>query len=258
MNSRKKQLELIDNLLTIMDELRAKCPWDKKQTFETLRSLTIEETHELSDALIEKDFNQIKSELGDLLLHIMFYSKIASEQEKFDIGDVAKSICDKLIYRHPHVYGNVKVDDEEEVKRNWESLKLKEGNNSVFSGMSSSIPEIIKSIRIQDKAAGVGFEWDKLEDVWRKVKEEEVEFLEAVKENNKSTMEEEFGDLIFSLINYARFVKIDPELSLKKTNKKFIDRFQHMEKSAKTKKISIQSLSLIDLDILWQKAKKNI
>lgn len=258
MNSRKKQLELIDNLLTIMDELRAKCPWDKKQTFETLRSLTIEETHELSDALIEKDFNQIKSELGDLLLHIMFYSKIASEQEKFDIGDVAKSICDKLIYRHPHVYGNVKVDDEEEVKRNWESLKLKEGNNSVFSGMSSSIPEIIKSIRIQDKAAGVGFEWDKLEDVWSKVKEEEAEFLEAVKENNKSTMEEEFGDLIFSLINYARFVKIDPELSLKKTNKKFIDRFQHMEKSAKTKKISIQSLSLIDLDILWQKAKKNI
>jgi len=258
MNSRKKQLELIDNLLTIMDELRAKCPWDKKQTFETLRSLTIEETHELSDALIEKDFNQIKSELGDLLLHIMFYSKIASEQEKFDIGDVAKSICDKLIYRHPHVYGNVKVDDEEEVKRNWESLKLKEGNNSVFSGMSSSIPEIIKSIRIQDKAAGVGFEWDKLEDVWSKIKEEEAEFLEAVKENDKSTMEEEFGDLIFSLINYARFVKIDPELSLKKTNKKFIDRFQHMEKSAKTKKISIQSLSLIDLDILWQKAKKNI
>ena len=258
MNSRKKQLELIDNLLTIMDELRAKCPWDKKQTFETLRSLTIEETHELSDALIEKDFNQIKSELGDLLLHIMFYSKIASEQEKFDIGDVAKSICDKLIYRHPHVYGNVKVDDEEEVKRNWESLKLKEGNNSVFSGMSSSIPEIIKSIRIQDKAAGVGFEWDKLEDVWSKVKEEEAEFLEAVKVNDKSTMEEEFGDLIFSLINYARFVKIDPELSLKKTNKKFIDRFQHMEKSAKTKKISIQSLSLIDLDILWQKAKKNI
>ena len=258
MNSRKKQLELIDNLLTIMDELRAKCPWDKKQTFETLRPLTIEETHELSDALIEKDFNQIKSELGDLLLHIMFYSKIASEQEKFDIGDVAKSICDKLIYRHPHVYGNVKVDDEEEVKRNWESLKLKEGNNSVFSGMSSSIPEIIKSIRIQDKAAGVGFEWDKLEDVWSKIKEEEAEFLEAVKENDKSTMEEEFGDLIFSLINYARFVKIDPEVSLKKTNKKFIDRFQHMEKSAKTKKISIQSLSLIDLDILWQKAKKNI
>ena len=258
MNSRKKQLELIDNLLTIMDELRAKCPWDKKQTFETLRSLTIEETHELSDALIEKDFNQIKSELGDLLLHIMFYSKIASEQEKFDIGDVAKSICDKLIYRHPHVYGNVKVDDEEEVKRNWESLKLKEGNNSVFSGMSSSIPEIIKSIRIQDKAAGVGFEWDKLEDVWSKVKEEEAEFLEAIKENDKSTMEEEFGDLIFSLINYARFVKIDPELSLKKTNKKFIDRFQHMEKSAKTKKISIQSLSLIDLDVLWQNAKKNI
>ena len=258
MNSRKKQLELIDNLLTIMDELRAKCPWDKKQTFETLRPLTIEETHELSDALIEKDFNQIKSELGDLLLHIMFYSKIASEQEKFDIGDVAKSICDKLIYRHPHVYGNVKVDDEEEVKRNWESLKLKEGNASVFSGMSSSIPEIIKSIRIQDKAAGVGFEWDKLEDVWSKVKEEEAEFLEAIKENDKSTMEEEFGDLIFSLINYARFVKIDPELSLKKTNKKFIDRFQHMEKSAKTKKISIQSLSLIDLDILWQKAKKNI
>ena len=256
MNSRKNQLQLLDKLLSIIDELRAKCPWDKKQTFETLRPLTIEETHELSDAIVENDYDEIKSELGDLLLHIIFYSKIASEEEKFDIGDVSKTICDKLIYRHPHIYGSAKVKDEKEVKRNWESLKLKKDNTSVFSGVPSSIPEIIKSTRIQDKAAGVGFEWNNLEDVWSKVKEEESEFIEAVKGGKRSSMEDEFGDLIFSLINYARFIKIDPELSLKKTNKKFIDRFQHMEKSAKLKNISIESLSLSDLKKLWKKAKK--
>jgi XTP/dITP diphosphohydrolase len=258
MNSRKKQLELIDQLLTIIDELRSKCPWDKKQTFETLRALTIEETHELSDAISEKNFNGIKSELGDLLLHILFYSKIASEKKEFDIGDVAEAICNKLVYRHPHIYGNVNVEDEDEVKRNWESLKLKEGNVSVFSGIPSTLSEMIKSQRIQDKAAGVGFEWKKLEDVWNKVKEEEDEFLEAVKEKNKSCMEEEFGDLIFSLINYARFVKIDPDMALKKTNKKFIERFQYMEKTVKSENNLIQSLNLEELIILWGEAKKNI
>ena len=204
MNSRKIQLESIDKLLTIVDELRSKCPWDKKQTFETLRSLTIEETFELSEAISEKDFDGIKSELGDLLLHVLFYSKIASEKKEFDIGDVTEAICSKLIYRHPHVYGNLKVKNEEQVKRNWESLKLKEGNSSIFSGIPSSLPETIKSQRIQDKAAGFGFEWKEIEDVWAKVKEEESEFVEAVKSNNKSSMEEEFGDLIFSLINYGR------------------------------------------------------
>jgi len=258
MNSRKKQLELIDKLLTIMDDLRLKCPWDKKQTFETLRTLTIEETHELSEAISEKDLKGIKSELGDLLLHIIFYSKIASEKKEFDIGDVTEAICDKLIFRHPHIYGTVKVKNEEDVKRNWETLKLMEGNNSIFSGIPSSLPEMIKSQRIQDKAAGVGFEWKNLEDVWGKVKEEENEFLDAIKEKNKSSIEEEFGDLIFSLINYARFIKIDPDMALKKTNKKFINRFNHMEKSAKSKKNSIQSLSLNDLNSLWKKAKKNI
>jgi len=258
MNSRKRQLELIDKLITIMDDLRLKCPWDKKQTFETLRTLTIEETHELSEAISEKDLKGIKSELGDLLLHIMFYSKIASEQKEFDLGDVTEAICDKLIYRHPHIYGTVKVKNEDDVKRNWETLKLKEGNNSIFSGIPYSLPEMIKSQRIQDKAAGVGFEWKKLEDVWGKVKEEENEFLDALKENNKSTIEEEFGDLIFSLINYARFIKIDPDMALKKTNKKFVDRFKYMEKSAKSENITIQSLGLDDLNSLWEKAKKNI
>ncbi len=258
MKSRKRQLELIDKLLTMMDHLRLKCPWDKKQTFETLRTLTIEETHELSEAILEKDLNGIKSELGDLLLHIMFYSRIASEQNEFDIGDVTEAICDKLIYRHPHIYGTVKVKNEDDVKRNWETLKLKEGNNSIFSGIPSSLPEMIKSHRLQDKAAGVGFEWKRLEDVWGKVKEEENEFLNAIKENNKSSIEEEFGDLIFSLINYARFINIDPDMALKKTNKKFVDRFKKMEKSAKSEKTSIESLSLDDLNNLWEKAKKNI
>ena len=258
MNSRKRQLESIDKLLTIMDELRSKCPWDKKQTFETLRSLTIEETFELSEAISENDFVGIKSELGDLLLHILFYSKIASEQKEFDIGDVTETICNKLIYRHPHIYGNLKVDNEIQVKQNWESLKLKEGNSSVFSGIPSSLPEIIKSQRIQDKAAGVGFEWKKIEDVWAKVKEEEDELVEAVKSNNKLSMEEEFGDLIFSLINYARFLKIDTDMALKKTNKKFIDRFQNMENTLKSENTSIQSKDLDELIVLWEESKKII
>lgn len=258
MNSRKIQLESIDKLLTIMDELRSKCPWDKKQTFETLRSLTIEETFELSEAISEKDFDGIKSELGDLLLHVLFYSKIASEKKEFDIGDVTEAICSKLIYRHPHVYGNLKVKNEEQVKRNWESLKLKEGNSSIFSGIPSSLPETIKSQRIQDKAAGSGFEWKDIEDVWAKVKEEESEFMEAVKLNNKSSMEEEFGDLIFSLINYGRFLKIDTDMALKKTNKKFINRFQYMENTVKSENKSIQALDLDELLVFWEESKRNI
>lgn len=258
MNSRKIQLESIDKLLSIMDELRSKCPWDKKQTFETLRSLTIEETFELSEAISEKDFDGIKSELGDLLLHVLFYSKIASEKKEFDIGDVTEAICSKLIYRHPHVYGNLKVKNEEQVKRNWESLKLKEGNSSIFSGIPSSLPETIKSQRIQDKAAGSGFEWKEIEDVWAKVKEEESEFMEAVKLNNKSSMEEEFGDLIFSLINYGRFLKIDTDMALKKTNKKFINRFQYMENTIKSENKSIQALDLDELLVFWEESKRNI
>ena len=258
MNSRKIQLESIDKLLSIMDELRSKCPWDKKQTFETLRSLTIEETFELSEAISEKDFDGIKSELGDLLLHVLFYSKIASEKKEFDIGDVTEAICSKLIYRHPHVYGNLKVKNEEQVKRNWESLKLKEGNSSIFSGIPSSLPETIKSQRIQDKAAGSGFEWKDIEDVWAKVKEEESEFMEAVKLNNKSSMEEEFGDLIFSLINYGRFLKIDTDMALKKTNKKFINRFQYMENTVKSENKSIQALDLDELLVFWEESKRNI
>ena len=258
MNSRKIQLESIDKLLSIMDELRSKCPWDKKQTFETLRSLTIEETFELSEAISEKDFDGIKSELGDLLLHVLFYSKIASEKKEFDIGDVTEAICSKLIYRHPHVYGNLKVKNEEQVKRNWESLKLKEGNSSIFSGIPSSLPETIKSQRIQDKAAGSGFEWKDIEDVWAKVKEEESEFVEAVKSNNKSSMEEEFGDLIFSLINYGRFLKIDTDMALKKTNKKFINRFQYMENTVKSENKSIQALDLDELLVFWEESKRNI
>ena len=258
MNSRKIQLESIDKLLTIVDELRSKCPWDKKQTFETLRSLTIEETFELSEAISEKDFDGIKSELGDLLLHVLFYSKIASEKKEFDIGDVTEAICSKLIYRHPHVYGNLKVKNEEQVKRNWESLKLKEGNSSIFSGIPSSLPETIKSQRIQDKAAGSGFEWKDIEDVWAKVKEEESEFVEAVKSNNKSSMEEEFGDLIFSLINYGRFLKIDTDMALKKTNKKFINRFQYMENTVKSENKSIQALDLDELLVFWEESKRNI
>ena len=255
MNSRKKKLELIDSLLTIMDELREKCPWDKKQTIESLRSLTIEETYELSDAILKKDFNEIKSELGDLLLHILFYSKIASENNDFDFGDVAKSISEKLIYRHPHIYEEIKVQDDNQVKRNWELLKLKSGKKSVFSGIPSSLPEIIKSQRIQDKAAGVGFKWKNINEAWNKFKEEEKELIEAININDKASTEEEFGDLFFSLINYARFLDIDPDIALYKTNKKFIGRFQKMEELIKSENNSIESMSSEDLIILWNKLK---
>ena len=258
MNSRKKQLDLINQLLNIMDELRLKCPWDKKQTFQTLRTLTIEEVHELSEAIMEKNNSKIMSELGDIFLHIIFYSKIASDDNIFDIGDVTHLLCEKLINRHPHIYGDTKVSNVNDVKNNWELIKLKEGNKSVFSGIPDSLPEIIKALRIQDKASGVGFEWKNSNDVWKKFKEEENEFLEAIHLKDKSSIENEFGDLMFSLINYARFIKIDPDMALRKSNKKFVDRFKYMEKEIKLKNKSINSMNLEDMNFYWREAKKNI
>ena len=258
MNSRKKQLDLINQLLDIMDELRLKCPWDKKQTFQTLRTLTIEEVHELSEAIMEKNNSKIMSELGDIFLHIIFYSKIASDDNIFDIGDVTHLLCEKLINRHPHIYGDIKVSNVNDVKNNWELIKLKEGNKSIFSGIPESLPEIIKALRIQDKASGVGFEWKNSNDVWKKFKEEENEFLEAIHLKDKSLIENEFGDLMFSLINYARFIKIDPDMALSKSNKKFVDRFKYMEKEIKLKNKSINSMNLEDMNFYWREAKKNI
>ena len=258
MNSRKKQLDLINQLLDIMDELRLKCPWDKKQTFKTLRTLTIEEVHELSEAIMEKNNSKIMSELGDIFLHIIFYSKIASDDNIFDIGDVTHLLCEKLINRHPHIYGDIKVSNVNDVKNNWELIKLKEGNKSIFSGIPESLPEIIKALRIQDKASGVGFEWKNSNDVWKKFKEEENEFLEAIHLKDKSSIENEFGDLMFSLINYARFIKIDPDMALRKSNKKFVDRFKYMEKEIKLKNKSINSMNLEDMNFYWREAKKNI
>ncbi len=258
MNSRKKQLDLINQLLDIMDELRLKCPWDKKQTFQTLRTLTIEEVHELSEAIMEKNNSKIMSELGDIFLHIIFYSKIASDDNIFDIGDITHLLCEKLINRHPHIYGDIKVSNVNDVKNNWELIKLKEGNKSIFSGIPESLPEIIKALRIQDKASGVGFEWKNSNDVWKKFKEEENEFLEAIHIKDKSSIEDEFGDLMFSLINYARFIKIDPDMALRKSNKKFVDRFKYMEKEIKLKNKSINSMNLEDMNFYWREAKKNI
>lgn len=221
MNSRADQLKAFDRLLTIMNELREQCPWDKKQTMASLRHLTIEETYELGDAILDNDLNEVKKELGDLLLHIVFYSKIGSETNDFDIADVANSICDKLIDRHPHIYADVEVANEEEVKQNWEKLKLKEGKKSVLEGVPNSLPALVKASRIQDKVAGVGFDWEAPNQVWEKVEEELQEFKEEVKSGNKDAMESEFGDVLFSMVNYARFLKINPEDALERTNKKF-------------------------------------
>jgi XTP/dITP diphosphohydrolase len=256
MNSRQKQLEAFDRLLTIMDELRAQCPWDKKQTMETLRHLTIEETYELGDAILENNLEEIKKELGDVLLHIVFYAKIGSETNDFDIADVANEICDKLIHRHPHIYGDVKVEDEEEVKRNWEKLKLKEDKNSVLEGVPKGLPALVKANRIQDKVNGVGFDWEKPEQVWDKVKEELQEFQDEFKVDNKDAMEAEFGDVLFSLVNYARFLKINPENALERTNKKFIGRFQYLEAKAKTLGKDLSEMTLAEMDVFWEEAKK--
>lgn len=256
MNSRENQLKAFDRLLTIMDELREQCPWDKKQTMETLRHLTIEETYELGDAILENDLEEVKKELGDVLLHIVFYSKIGSETKDFDIADVCNSICDKLIDRHPHIYGDVIVENEEEVKQNWEKLKLKEGKTSVLEGVPKGLPALVKANRIQDKVAGVGFDWEESSQVWEKVEEELQEFKDEVKLGNKDAMESEFGDVMFSLVNYARFLKINPENALERTNKKFINRFQYLEGKAKSLNKDLKDMTLAEMDVFWEEAKK--
>ena len=256
MNSRKEQLAAFNRLLDIMDELREKCPWDKKQTLESLRHLTIEETYELADAILDNDLQEIKKELGDVLLHIVFYAKIGSEKKAFDIGDVANSISDKLISRHPHIYGNVKVDNEEDVKRNWEQLKLKEGKKSVLEGVPKSLPALVKASRIQEKVTGVGFDWEKPEQVWEKVQEELEELNEEIKKGNKENTEKEFGDVLFSMINYARFIDVNPENALEKTNKKFINRFQFLEKIAKKEGKNISEMTFAEMDVYWEKSKE--
>ena len=232
MNSRKDQLAAIDRLLTIMDELREQCPWDRKQTFESLRHLTIEETYELGDAILERNLEEIKNELGDLLLHIAFYAKLGSEEKAFDMADIAHSISEKLIHRHPHIYGDVKVENEEDVKKNWEALKLKEGKKSVLSGVPKGLPALVKAQRIQDKVAGVGFDWEAPEQVKEKVQEEWNELKAEIEKGDQDGMEAEFGDLLFSLINYARFLKINPDTALERTNQKFTKRFNYLEAKA--------------------------
>ena len=257
MNSKASKLDSLERLLDIMDDLRDKCPWDKKQTFESLIHLTIEETYELGDAILKRDLTEIKNELGDLLLHIFFYSKLGSEEKAFDIADVANEISEKLIYRHPHIYGNVKVKDDEEVKKNWESLKLSEGKKSVLEGVPNGLPALIKAQRMQEKAAGVGFDWNTKNQVWSKFQEELNELDEAIESNSFSEIEAEFGDVLFSLINYARFLKINPESALERTNQKFIQRFKFIESEAKKNGTIITELSLEEMENFWEKAKKN-
>lgn len=245
-------------LLDIMDDLREKCPWDKKQTLQSLRKLTIEETYELADAILENDLEELKGEIGDIMLHMVFYSKIASEQNAFDISDVLNAICDKLVHRHPHIYGDVKAETEEEVKANWEQLKLKEGKKSVLQGVPKSLPAMVKANRIQEKARGVGFDWEHKEQVWEKVQEELGELKEEVDNTlDKSKMESELGDVLFSVINYARFLDIDPEIALEKTNKKFIHRFQYLESKAKEDNKELKDMTLAEMDVFWEEAKKN-
>jgi XTP/dITP diphosphohydrolase len=255
MNSKAKKLEAFGRLLDIMDDLREQCPWDRKQTMESLRHLTIEETYELGDAILNNDLEEVKKELGDLLLHLVFYAKIGSETQDFDIADVCDEICEKLIYRHPHIYGDVKVADEEEVKQNWEQLKLKEGKKSVLEGVPNGLPAMVKASRIQDKVAGVGFDWDHSDQVWEKVKEELIEFETEVKNCDQNQMEEEFGDLIFSMINYARFLDINPENALERTNIKFIKRFRLMEAQIKAENKNLKHMNLEEMDRYWDAAK---
>ncbi|WP_136467332.1 nucleoside triphosphate pyrophosphohydrolase [Flagellimonas onchidii] len=255
MNARPEQLKAFDRLLSIMDELRAKCPWDKKQTMQSLRHLTIEETYELGDAILDNDLEEVRKELGDLLLHIVFYAKIGSETNDFDIADVANEICEKLINRHPHIYGDVKVDNEEQVKENWENIKLKEGKKSVLEGVPNGLPSLVKANRIQEKVAGVGFDWEKPEQVFEKVKEELSELQEEIKLGDQDKMESEFGDVLFSMVNYARFLDINPENALERTNKKFIKRFQYLENKAKESGKSLKEMSLAEMDVFWEEAK---
>ena len=256
MNSREAKLKAFGRLLDIMDTLREECPWDRKQTLETLRHLTIEETYELADAIEGNDLQEIKKELGDLMLHMVFYSKIGSEKGAFDVADVLNTVCEKLIHRHPHIYGDVEVNTEEEVKANWEAIKLKEkGTSSVLQGVPRGLPALVKAIRIGDKARGAGFDWDKPEDVWGKIKEELAEFEESQLSQNQKDIEGEFGDLLFSLINFARLSEIDPELALERTNKKFIFRFSYMEQKAKESGKILSIMSLDEMEELWVEAK---
>jgi len=256
MNSRAEKLEAFGRLLDIMDTLRAECPWDKKQTLESLRHLTIEETYELADAIEENDLQEIKKELGDLMLHMVFYSKIGSEKGAFDVADVLNAVCDKLIHRHPHIYGDVEAATEEEVKANWEAIKLKEkGTQSVLQGVPRGLPALVKAIRIGDKARGAGFDWDQPQDVWGKIKEELGEFESAQKTGNQEEIESELGDVLFSIVNFARLSNLDPELALERTNKKFIYRFTYMEKKAREQGKSLNEMTLPEMELLWNEAK---
>lgn len=258
---RDQKIQAFGRLLKVMDELRENCPWDKKQTIESLRHLTIEETYELSDAILEGDLQEVKKEIGDVMLHLVFYSRIASELKAFTIADVLHGICDKLIVRHPHIYGDVVAEDEETVKANWEKIKLKSGNKSVLEGVPKSLPALVKAIRIQDKARGVGFDWEKKEQVWQKVEEEMDEFKKEFNTEtndaiNKEKAMAEFGDLLFSLVNYARFINIDPEEALERTNKKFIKRFQYLESESAKDGKKMGEMSLTEMDEYWEKAKR--
>lgn len=256
LNNRENQLKAINRLLDIMDDLRAKCPWDQKQTFETLRHLTIEETYELGDAVLDNDLNEIKKELGDLLLHIVFYAKIGSEQNAFDMADIANAISDKLVIRHPHIYSDVKVENADDVAQNWEQIKLKEGKNSVLEGVPKSLPALVKALRIQDKVAGIGFDWENKDQVWEKVQEELTELQVEVQNNNQKRKESEFGDVLFALINYARFIHVNPENALENTNKKFIKRFQLMEINITQDGKKIHEMNLQELDVYWNDTKQ--
>jgi XTP/dITP diphosphohydrolase len=254
----KRKLEQFERLLNIMDELRVKCPWDREQTLESMRHLTIEETYELGEAILDNNLPEVKKELGDLLLHIVFYAKIADEQNSFDIADVINSLCEKLIFRHPHVFGDEIADDTKKVLQNWEALKLKEKgrNKRVLEGVPKSLPSMVKAHRIQDKARGVGFDWEEKEQVWLKVKEELHEFEEEVRNNRQEDMEKEFGDLLFSLVNAARLYNIDPDAALERTNRKFIKRFNYLEENTLMQGKSLHEMSLDEMDVIWEEAKK--
>lgn len=253
-----EKLAAFERLLVMMNTLREQCPWDKKQTFDSLRPLTIEETYELADAITQKNYHSLAEEVGDVLLHLVFYARIGEEQNQFDIGTIINQLCDKMEHRHPHIYGNVVVKDEEEVKRNWEQLKLKEGKESALEGVPKALPAMVKAIRIQEKSKKVGFEWDTTEQVWDKVQEELQELHEVVQQGNRPEIEKEFGDVLFSLINYARFIDIDPEGALEKTNHKFIQRFQAMEKIAKQQNKDLRNMTLDEMDNIWNEVKQHI
>ena len=252
------RLQAFERLLNIMDDLRAKCPWDKKQTLESLRYLSIEEMYELSDAILDKEMQEVKKELGDIMLHLVFYAKIASETKQFNITDVLNGICDKLVHRHPHIYGNIEATTEEEVRKNWEKIKLKEGKKSVLEGVPRSLPAMVKAIRIQEKVRGVGFDWDDIEQVWEKVQEELQELKMEIKVGDKAKTEQEFGDLLFSLINYSRFIDINPEDALERTNKKFIQRFQQMEAVLNEEGKELSEMVLSEMNMYWERTKKTI